>query len=472
MNKKIHPGKKNSYSRRKFITSLSTTAGIAMLTFGKGNGLLARYSGDHSEGHSDYQAKVAVTRADNYNREGIRNKVQHLFDSLGGIDDVIKTSDKIAIKINLTGGSETQNNSRLKGADLRDTVWTHPEVLRAVCELLIDYGVTAGNIFIVEALWDQASFDDFGYREVMNELGTQFIDLNKPDPYPDFVNIPTGENKFFYDSFVMNPILKEVDCYISIPKMKHHYSAGATHSIKNQIGAVPLSKYNMNGQSGSRASLHSEGGSTGTHLPHSIADLYLARPVDLAINDGIKNSINGEGPWIDGYENAEFGLLLAGKDAIALDAVSTYQMGVDPEGSTLRLPNGSSCLNYMQLLSNLGYGTNRMSEIELVGDGADAIVSLIPDRERITPAGFSLSQNYPNPFDRSTTFLYHLPASEHVIIKIMDAKGQEVETLINSIQTAGSYEITWKPLGDAGGIFYCIMQAGNFHKSVKLMLVR
>jgi uncharacterized protein (DUF362 family) len=467
LKKNNSPQKNNSCSRRKFLSSLGAAAGIAILPFCKSGDLLADFVN-----YNGYKAKVAATQIDNYDRKLIRDKVQHLFESLDGINDVVKISDKVAIKINLTGGSSVKNHSRLKGANLQDTIWTHPEVLRAVCELLIDYGVSANNITIVEALWDQASFDNFGYKEVTNDLGMQFIDLDKPDPYPDFIKIPTGENKFYYDSFVMNPILNEVDCFISIPKMKHHYSAGATHSIKNQIGAVPRSKYNMNEQFGHRASLHQEGGEQRSHLPHSIADLYLARPINLAINDGIKNCIHAEGPWVKGYENAAYGLLLASKDAIALDAISTYRMGDDPEGNTLKLPDGNSCRNYLQMLANLGYGTNKLAEIELVGDGAGAIVSVKPDRNNINAKGFALSQNYPNPFNPSTAFLYTLPMTGRVVIKIIDIRGQEVETLTDNIQLAGCYEITWNADRCVSGVYFCTMQAGEFSDTVKILLTK
>lgn len=219
-------------TRRKFITSLGAATVIAMLPFSKSGGLLAISTNDLL----GYETKVAVTEADNYDCDLIKNKVQHLFESLEGLIDVVNTSDKVAVKINLTGGSTIQLHSRLNGADVRDTIWTHPKVLRAVCEHLIDYGVTANNITVVETLWDQASLDNFGYKDIINDLVVQFIDLKKPDPNSDFINISTGENKFYYESFIMNPILGEVDCLISIPKMKHHYSAGAAHSIKNQIG--------------------------------------------------------------------------------------------------------------------------------------------------------------------------------------------------------------------------------------------
>jgi hypothetical protein len=228
----------------------------------------------------------------------------------------------------------------------------------------------------------------------------------------------------------------------------------------------------MNGQFGYRAALHIEGGDLGTHLPHSIADLYLARPINLAINDGVKNCINAEGPWVKGYENAEYGILLASKDAVALDAISTKIMGGDAEGNTLKLPNGDSCLNYLQMLANLGYGTNKISEIELVGDGVDAIVSVKPGQKKAMPTGFSLSQNYPNPFNPSTTFLYDVPVTARVIIKIVDIKGQEVETLINSIQSTGSYEITWRADRHASGLYFCTMRAGEFSDTVKILLTK
>jgi len=343
--------------------------------------------------------------------------------------------------------------------------------MRAVCEILIDYGVSASNITIVEALWDQASYEEFGYKDIVTELGMQFIDLEKPDPYDDFVNISTGENKFYYDSFVMNQILRDVDCYISIPKMKHHYSACATHSVKNQIGAVPVSAYNNNGQAGHRASLHSDGGeASDIHLPKAITDLYLARPIDLAINDGIKNCTNAEGPWVNVYENAEYGVLLASKDAVAMDAVSTKIMGLDPEGDYLELPNGDTCLNYLEMLANLDCGNNKLSEIEMVGDGADILVGIDQNREKSTAKEFSLSQNYPNPFNPSTTFIYNLPKTERVTIRIIDIAGREVETLINSIQNSGRYEITWQATNNASGVYFCVMQAGNFKDTIKIML--
>jgi len=81
-----------------------------------------------------------------------------------------------------------------------------------------------------------------------------------------------------------------------------------------------------------------------------------------------------------------------------------------------------------------------------------------------------LYQNYPNPFNPETTIKYHLFSSTDVILKIFNVSGQEVETLVNSSQAAGAYEITWYPQGLSSGIYFYRLQAGAFSKTKKIML--
>jgi len=67
-----------------------------------------------------YLAKVAITQADSYQRALIKAKVQHLFDSIGGISDVVKAGSTVAIKINLTGSSSNASDARLKGVPITE----------------------------------------------------------------------------------------------------------------------------------------------------------------------------------------------------------------------------------------------------------------------------------------------------------------------------------------------------------------
>ena len=456
---------KNLFTRRNFLSRLGiTTAGLFFSPYIKSQNIL---SYTHNS-HSLKKTQVAVTQADNYNRVFIKEKVKHLFESLGGIGDIIKTGDKVAVKINLTGGSSHAADPGLLGVDIRECMWTHPEVLRAVGELIIDSGVNGNDIYIIEALWDDASYNNFGYQDVQQGLGAQMVNLNDKEPYENFIIKEVGANSFFYSSFILNQILVDADVYVSIPKMKQHSNAGVTHSLKNQIGIVPVKFYMLPTHPGARAALHFDGGNSSTHLPRSICDLNLARPVNLAIIDGIKNAVGGEGAWNPTFRPSENHVLIAGKDPVAADSVASYLMGNDPEAPELQLPNGGKCDNYLQLLHQRGIGTNQMDEIELVGDGA-GIISVRPDYKFIIPEEFMLFQNFPNPFNPSTTIKFYLPKTEFVTIILYNTIGEEIDILVQGRVPAGQHELQWSGEGLASGVYIYIMTAGSFSESKKMI---
>ncbi len=451
-------------TRRSFLGTLgATAAGLFVAPYLKSNAY-------GNVTNSSFSAQVAITQADNYDRALIKQKVQHLFESIGGLGDIVQAGKKVAIKINLTGGSGYASHQKLDGKPVTESMWTHPEVVRAVGELIIDCGVSASDIYIVEALWDSASYNNFGFLDVQKSLGAQMVNLNSKAPYLDFVDKPVGDKKFFYSSFKFNQILADVDVYVSIPKMKQHNEAGVTHSLKNQIGIAPIQYYTMLGASSYRSKLHLEGGDIGYHLPRSICDLNLARPVHLAVIDGIKNAVGGEGVWIPTYKTAEYNVLLAGKEPVATDSIASYLMGNDPEAEKLQLPDGvRQCDNYLELLHQKGVGTNQMSEIQAVGDGAHLVTSVRPDREVVPLDGFQLCQNFPNPFNSSTAIGFYLPHTEHVTIKIYNIAGQEIDTLVDSEIAAGKHEFHWMTKNLSSGVYFYKMQAGKFSDTKKLI---
>jgi uncharacterized protein (DUF362 family) len=457
------------YSRRQFLRALgTTTAGMLVAPYLKSANICAY---GHNGG-SLYGSQVALTHADNYDPSFIKGRVQHLFESLGGIGDVVKPGMKVAIKINLTGGSGSAFSPVLRGVPITESMWTHPKILRAVGELLIDAGVRGSDITIVEALWDAASYNDFGYLDVQRTLGAQMVNLNNKDPYTSFINKEVGSNKFYYSSFIMNQVLADANVYVSIPKMKQHYDAGVTCSLKNQVGTVPMQPYVMPSDN-RRAKLHFEGGDISFHLPHSICDLNLARPVHLAVIDGIKNALGGEGVWNSTFRLAESHVLLAGKDPVATDSVAAYLMGNNPEAATFQLPDGvRQCDNYLNLLHDKGVGTNRMDEIEIVGDGAGMVTSAQPKDKTPLPGGIQLYQNYPNPFNPTTTIAFSVPKANYVRLTLHNIVGQEVETLVDGEVPAGQHTLRWTANNLASGVYFCRMQAGGFVETRKLIFQR
>jgi FlgD Ig-like domain len=94
-----------------------------------------------------------------------------------------------------------------------------------------------------------------------------------------------------------------------------------------------------------------------------------------------------------------------------------------------------------------------------------------------TPTEYALSQNYPNPFNPSTTILYQVPKAGDVSIVIYNMLGQEVRTLFNGQIAAGSYEVQWNGLNDAGtkmssGSYIYRMTAGDFVESKEMILLK
>lgn len=91
---------------------------------------------------------------------------------------------------------------------------------------------------------------------------------------------------------------------------------------------------------------------------------------------------------------------------------------------------------------------------------------------------YALEDNFPNPFNPSTTVRYALPGTARVSVKVFNTLGQEVATLAEGTQPAGVYEVKWNAVGMASGAYYCRMTAtgengtGNFTSMKKLLLVK
>jgi hypothetical protein len=88
------------------------------------------------------------------------------------------------------------------------------------------------------------------------------------------------------------------------------------------------------------------------------------------------------------------------------------------------------------------------------------------------PSAFRLFQNYPNPFNPSTTISYQLSVVSRVSLKVYDVLGREVETLVNERQTAGTHAVKFNATNLPSGVYFCRLQAGTYHETKKLLLLK
>lgn len=88
------------------------------------------------------------------------------------------------------------------------------------------------------------------------------------------------------------------------------------------------------------------------------------------------------------------------------------------------------------------------------------------------PTVFAVEQNYPNPFNPSTVINYQIPSSEFVSLKVFNVIGKEIATLINEVQPAGNYSVTFDADNLPSGLYLYRLEAGKYSKTMKMMLVK
>lgn len=90
----------------------------------------------------------------------------------------------------------------------------------------------------------------------------------------------------------------------------------------------------------------------------------------------------------------------------------------------------------------------------------------------VTAENFGLAQNYPNPFNPTTKIKYSVPASSLVTLRVYDMLGNEVETIVNNMQSRGVYEVQWDASKYSSGVYIYKISAGNFNESKMMLLVK
>lgn len=88
------------------------------------------------------------------------------------------------------------------------------------------------------------------------------------------------------------------------------------------------------------------------------------------------------------------------------------------------------------------------------------------------PGQYALSQNYPNPFNPATTIRYSISHRSQVFLAVYNTLGQQVATLVQGPQEAGSYEVKFDGSVLASGVYFYRLQAGDFVSSKKLVMVK
>lgn len=340
---------------------------------------------------------VGIARCRRYEFEDIKATLADIFDKIGGIQALVK-GKTVSVKINLTN----VRPNRVYTLDVTESVYTHPLVTLAACVLFYEYGAT--KIHLVESMTRndpvKAILNDCGYDTQLFESMVPVIEFENTKNLGTggrYYTMPVGEQPYAFSAFDMNHRYDETDVMVSIAKMKNHKICGITLSMKNMFGATPNAIYAEPGNERTtiaKGALHDGSrndqmpgylpptlnpGNPGGRIPYIISDICRARPIDLAIIDGIISMSGGEGEWNGLYVSPVCpGLLIAGRNCVCTDAVGASIMGYDPQGAGWAKPFYRA-ENMLQLAADRGVGTNDLSQIEVVGPAIEDVrYSYIP----------------------------------------------------------------------------------------------
>ncbi len=107
-------------------------------------------------------------------------------------------------------------------------------------------------------------------------------------------------------------------------------------------------------------------------------------------------------------------------------------------------------------------------------DIAAYLAPLSISQEGINPVAgsFQLYQNFPNPFNPTTTINYSVSHAGHITLKIFDVRGNEIAVLVNEQKTAGVYQTTFNAANLSSGIYICSLFNGKNFKVNKMILMK
>ena len=338
---------------------------------------------------------VAVARCPSYD-SGVVAAMQKMFDQIGGIGALV-SGKTVAVKIAMASPIRERTGFRPAWC----TRWSHPAVVGAAVHLIGQAG--ARRIRILEG----SSEDDHPLEENILIGGWDPADLLAAAPNVEMENtgfLGFGKNYarldvagggLVYPAFDFNHSYKDCDVLVSIGKLKEHPNTGISLSIKNMLWALPGTIYGDSSafdapalrpfgeftmlykgfrQPPETSPAEKDPASSrepGYRVPRILVDILRARPVDLAIIDGVETQTAVESTEVEAASGRRItlvkpGILVAGRNAVCTDAVATAVMGFDPMADRGK-PPFETCDSVLRLAEEAGIGVRDVGRIEVAG---------------------------------------------------------------------------------------------------------
>lgn len=116
----------------------------------------------------------------------------------------------------------------------------------------------------------------------------------------------------------------------------------------------------------------------------------------------------------------------------------------------------------------LGYGGNLYNISVDTNDTPIGIINL----NNNLPLNYSLSQNFPNPFNPLTNIKFSIPKSSNIKLRVFDMLGNEVQVLVNGNLSPGNYETDWNASKFPSGVYFYRLETEYFTETKKMVLIK
>jgi uncharacterized protein (DUF362 family) len=189
-----------------------------------------------------------------------------------------------------------------------------------------------------------AAFEAIGITEIAKRWDVELVDLNGYDSID--VDVASG---FVLDWVRVGKSVIDADVVINVPVLKTHRATLLSACVKN-IGVGCATREE-------KKRLHRLG------IDESLVDVYSVVPTQYHLVDGIV-ALEGDGPNLPPGKSKPLGLLIAGKDGVAVDAVCAKIMGFNPLD-----------VKHLRLASQRGLGIMDMDEITVTGEKLEDVVT-------------------------------------------------------------------------------------------------
>ena len=338
-----------------------------------------------ARGSAAHTPVVAIVRCGSYGDADVRAALQSSFDLIGGLKPLV-AGKTVTIKVNLTG----QDFSPFLDLPVGETYMTHFATAYHAAAVIFASG--ARRVRLVESTGQRTPLEstlvEAGWNvNALSALGTTTFENTRNrgsfDSYAHLV-VPGG---LMFSSFDVNRAYADTDVLVSLAKLKQHKTAGVTLTMKNMFGITPNSMFGGKAfdedATTGRGAIHDprryvdpelpgqrpefQSTEAGVRVPSTVADICAARPVDLAIIDGISSITGAESRYFMGptMRVVRPGVLIVGRNPVSVDAVGTSVMGFDPRASHADV--FLRCDNHLLLAEQKGLGTADLRRIDIRG---------------------------------------------------------------------------------------------------------